>query len=187
MPGECIVFNAKIDNKSNRAVKRMSVSLLQQIRFHATTKSRTVCRTVASIQYPGEIEPKGFKEWNNSVLAIPPVCSSFNGTCRIIEVNYIVQFNFDVSGPSISTDLNIPIVIGTIPLGSNIRPVAPISPVGGGEASAPPPYSYEACMFGPNPVPEEVGKGEIVESDIDSYKPFYPYYKDFSLDSQNKY
>jgi hypothetical protein len=48
----------------------------------------------------------------------------------------------------------------------------------------PAPPSYEACMFpiSNGQIPDDVEtKGEVVESDSNTFKPFYPYYKDFSI------
>lgn len=179
VPGEAIVFNVAIDNKSNREVKEMTVNLIQVIKFHATRKSRTCTRNVASIQFPKRIAERSMEKWDNSVLVIPPVCSSSNMTCRIIEVSYMVTFNFDASGVAVSTDITIPIVIGTIPMAIQANQMQPQLP-----------FTYEADMFGPNTVqmPSEndagADKGEMYESDANTFKPFYPYYKDYSINNK---
>jgi hypothetical protein len=171
--GECIVFNATVDNRSSREIKSCTVNLIQHLVFHATTKSKRCTRTVALIKYPKKINAKTTETWSDSVLTIPPVCSSSNGTCRIIEVIYSVVFNFDASGMAISTDVSIPITIGTIPLqDSNNQTQHNL------------PYSFEASHFGAesNQMPPEFEqKGEVFESDANSFKPYYPYYKDFSI------
>ncbi|CAF0904985.1 unnamed protein product [Brachionus calyciflorus] len=180
VPGEAIVFNATMDNKSSREIKEMSVNLIQVMRFHATRKTRTCVRNVAQIKFPKHVDERTVETWQNSVLVIPPVCSSSNGTCRIIEVGYKVVFNFDASGIAVSKDLDIPIVIGTIPL--SLQPSMPAPNI---------PFTYEGCIFGPNPVDfgNEISggnnKGETIESDLNTYKPFYPFYKDFSLNNRN--
>ena len=150
----------------------MTVSLIQRLKFNATNKSRFDKRTVASIDYPSTINGKTYEEWNNSVLSIPPVCSSSNGSCRIIEVSYIINFNLNPSGLSSSKDFSIPIVIGTIPLRINMP-----------EATAPYPYSYQESMFELDPMkdnPDDEHKGEYLENDSNSYKPLYPVYQDLS-------
>lgn len=187
MPGEGIVFNASIDNKSGRTIREMTVRLLQNLRFHATTKSKSCTRTVAAIQFPGKIGPRSQDTWNSSVLTIPPVCSSSNGTCRIIEVSYLVEMSFDTSGIAISKDLRIPIIIGTVPLTAKATQDAYPLLDGDEEAAAP---SYEECLFSASassrPRPKDhmpadyEAKGELVESDQATFKPYYPYYRNMT-------
>lgn len=153
----------------------MQVDLIQQIRFHATCKSRTCTRHVASIRYPGKIASRQQENWSNIAIVVPPVSSSSNGTCRIIEVNYAINLNFDASGMAISQDSTIPVVVGTIPLMNSGMPVPTNLPL-----------SYQVSIFDPTPnqemAPDYETKGEVVESDAHSFRPYYPYYTDFSLD-----
>jgi hypothetical protein len=174
VPGEGILFNVNLDNKSNRTIDEMTVNLKQNIRFYATTKSKSCIRNVGAIRFPRKIPSRFQDTWNDSVLVIPPVCSTSNGTCGIIEVSYSIVFNFDTSGIAISKDLVIPIVVGTIPLKLSEN----------NHYDMPAPPSYEACMFpiSNGQIPDDVEtKGEVVESDSNTFKPFYPYYKDFSI------
>lgn len=157
----------------------MQVDLVQQIRFHATTKSRTCRRHVATVRFPGKIAARQQENWENISLVVPPVCSSWNGTCRIIEVNYAINLNFDASGLAVSKDMTIPIVIGTIPLMNMGMPVPTSLPL-----------TYQASIFDPSPnqemPPDYETKGEMVESDVNSFRPFYPYYKDYSIEQPVK-
>lgn len=177
MPGEAVIFSVIINNRSSREIKTMKVDLIQQIRFHATTKSRTCTRHVASVVYPAKIPPRQQEHWDNIALVVPPVCSSSNGTCRIIEVNYAINLNFDAAGVALSQDLTIPIVIGTIPLMNLGMPVPNNLPL-----------TYQASIFDPTPnqemPPDYETKGEVVESDANSFRPHYPYFKDYSIDSK---
>ncbi|RNA22081.1 Arrestin domain-containing 3, partial [Brachionus plicatilis] len=151
---------------------------IQVMRFHARGKSKTSFRNVAVIEYPNRIRERSFENWYNSFLPIPSVCPSSNGTCRIIEISYKIVFNFDASGLSKSKDMEIPIIIGTIPLSSDHETNAPNFP-----------FTYEGCVFGANPVDlsNEIGinnsRGETIESDLNSFKPYYPFYKDFSMNN----
>ena len=173
MPGESLICNADIDNKSSRDIKEMSVSLVQNIRFIATTKSKIVRRVVSNIMFPNMVKEKSFQDWNNIILPIPSICSTSNGVSKIIEVNYFVIFNFDTSGIAVSKDLTIPITIGTIPLRDDVNSVP----------STPLPYSFERCMFGPNTnlSQQEEIKGEYYENDSNTYIPLYPIYNDYSI------
>ena len=173
VPGEGIVFYVKIDNRSNRDVKRISVTLIQQIKFYATKKSKIERRQVASFCFPKVVNKRSFEEWGDSVLAIPSVCPTSNGFCKIIDISYFILLSFDTSGPSLSADLNIPIIIGTTPL--RVRSETPNS-------SDPPPYSYEASDFDSNSIRisnDDGNNGELVESDLGSYRPIYPFFKDY--------
>lgn len=159
----------------------MSVSLIQQIRFIATWKTKIDKRVISKVIFPSIVNERSFQDWNNIVLPIPAVCSTSNGISKIIEVNYMAVFNFNPSGMSVSKDLIIPIVIGTIPFRENYG----VS-LGNDDSSAPPPYSYEGCMFGPNTTKlsnEDDEKGEYYENDSNTYRPLYPVYKDFSMDN----
>lgn len=177
VPGESILFNAEIDNRSNRELDSIKVKLVQDLKFHATTKSRTSQRNVAEVVYSNVIRPCSIESWNKGTLVIPPVCPSSNGACKIIEISYSVVFVFGASN-SIDSNLAIPIYIGTIPLrqlentSNNTSSAYPSAP------------SYQECMFGANPNQEfDSGfqKGELIESDLSTFKPFYPYYKDYSI------
>lgn len=188
MPGEAIVFSVMIDNRSSREIKSMQVDLNQIIVFHATTKSRRVARHVASVRFPGKVGARNQEHWENIALLVPPVCSSSNGTCRIIDLKYELNLNFDASGVAVSKSLIIPVVIGTVPLSSPMsRPATLSLPASLPDQFGQPPPSYQASIFEPTPnqemPPDYDTKGELVESDHNSFRPHYPYYKDFSISS----
>ena len=169
MPGERIAFSGSIDNKSNDQVETVTVSVMQDITFHSTEKSKTCRRLVSSMRLPLVVASKSFQSFKDSII-IPAVCQSWNGTCRIIVVQYLISMELSTGTFSTNTEIPIPITIGTIPLWDAARTdTAP---------SAPP--SYEACMFGPNPDNTEI-KGDIIESDAQTFAPSYPVYKDFSI------
>ena len=177
VPGEAIIFNAHIDNKSDRELSNLRVKLIQNLRFQASGRFKSTQRNVAEIVYNKTIRPNSIETWNRGHLVIPPVCPSSNGACKIIDICYSVVFVFGAS-TSIDSDLNIPIYIGTIPLRqdeNNSNNPSVIMP------SAP---SYQECMFGVNPNKQfdnNIEKGEVIESDQGQFKPFYPYYKDYSI------
>ena len=168
-------FKVEIDNKSSREIKEMSVNIIQRIYFHSTCKTKTCVRNMAQVKYPKRIPEKTREVWSLGII-IPPVCASSNGTCKIIHVTYIILFNFDPSGLAVSKDLGIPLTIGTIPLrnqSNNMQPDQLMPSL---------PSSFQACMFGNENSAnfEPASKGEIVESNSSSFKPMYPFYKDFS-------
>ena len=173
MPGESIICNADIDNKSSRDIEEMSVSLVQNIRFIATKNSKNERRFLSNVKKNVMVKKKSFQDWNNIILPIPSICSNSNGVSKIIEVDYFVYFSFDTSGIAVSKDLVIPIEIGTIPLRDDVN----------SDPSTPLPYSFERCMFGPNTnfSQQEEIKGEYYDNDSNTYIPLYPIYKDYSI------
>jgi hypothetical protein len=75
--------------------------------------------------------------------------------------------NFDPSGLSMSTDLQIPIVIGTIPLREQQQ-----------NSSLSQQFRYMTSVFKENFEYQEDLTGEIIESG-QNFTPIYPYYNDF--------
>jgi hypothetical protein len=107
-------------------------------------------------------------EWTNreTLLTIPPVVSSSNGLCKIIQINYYLNLNFNPSGLSMSTDLQIPVVIGTIPLKDQTQ-----------SNSLSQQFQYMASIFKENFDYQEDLKGEVIESG-QNFTPVYPFYND---------
>ena len=112
MPGERITYSVSIDNASSREINPVKVSLVEFITFHATTKSKTSSRTLAIISNQKRINSKQNYLWNDASFVIPPVCSSSNGLCRIIDIKYFVALQIDPSGMAFNLNLNIPVTIG---------------------------------------------------------------------------
>jgi len=170
----------------------VKVTLRQNIKFHATTKTKTTYRDVSVSKYPNKISPRSIENWNNVTIQIPPIVSSSNGTCRIINVSYTIILNFDASGVAISKDVPIPITIGTIPLydsNPNTNQILMIQANNNNQSNnfngVPPPPTYQECMFDRDtssslkPDEHEL-KGEILQSDANIFKPIYPYYPNMS-------
>ena len=151
----------------------MTLKFVQTIVFQATTKSKTCTRNILQIKSPNKTGPRSFETWNGE-CPVPAVVATSNGSCRIINVRYDLVLNVNPSGLTMSTNLNIPIVVGTIPL---LEPAQ-----NGGIGFEPPPPSYQSCSFGPSAPPmmpqpgDESKKGEMIENNQDSFVPLYPYY-----------
>jgi hypothetical protein len=121
------------------------------------------------------------QDWNGSYRV--PATAPTLADCRILKISYFFHLVIDASGTvSHANDLSMPITVGTIPLqkvsvsGSKQKSVAVELPneseytfeVDNTEYDDPlPPYTYETA-------------GEAMQSDLDYYKPFYVFYKDFS-------
>lgn len=138
--------------------------------FKASSKTKTCSRDVATIEHTSSVASNSHEDWNNIKLLIPPVCSSTINPELIIEIKYELVLNFDASGSHVSKSLRIPIVIGTIPLTE-------------ADIGTPPSYgllSYQASVFDPESgsIAETNSiKGDVLESDSKTFKPYYPYYE----------
>lgn len=182
VPGEQIIFSVYVDNQSKKAINQMKISLIQISRFHARSKSKTVRITSISLPLPYQVESGSQQNFRDLTLVIPPVCSSSNGACRIIDVSYVLNLNYGRSGMSINADIDIPIIIGTIPSGENFIGTN----IDSQQASAPQlPYTFEISPpYDPSapPMYEEVAhKGEMYTNDHDTFQPSYPYYRNLSI------
>jgi hypothetical protein len=92
-----------LDNKSEKEIKEMSVSLKQKLKFYASSgQTKEETRSLTSVKYPQKISKRSLENWNNIALQVPVTVSTSNGFCRIIEVSYKVVLNFDASGVAIS-------------------------------------------------------------------------------------
>lgn len=174
VPGEIIVSNVNIDNRSNREVKKITLKLVQELNFTGssrelivkTTKVRKCFRNIVEMNFTQIVPPKTNQNLEgNTRIIIPSIAASSNGISKIIVINYLLVFTFKCSG-SLSKDISIPITIGTIPFETTYIP------------------SYEECFNEITPEIAEPVKGEIIESDLSTFKPLYPYYKDFSLETK---
>ncbi|XP_059347595.1 LOW QUALITY PROTEIN: arrestin domain-containing protein 3-like [Ammospiza nelsoni] len=111
-PGESIQIFAEIENCSSRMVVPKA-TIYQTQAFYAKGKMKEVRQLVANLR--GESLSSGKTEtWNGKQLKIPPVCPSILD-CSIIHVEYSLMVYVDIPG-AVDLFLNLPLVIGTIPL-----------------------------------------------------------------------
>ncbi|GFN74123.1 hypothetical protein PoB_000062900 [Plakobranchus ocellatus] len=151
VPGEAIKLFAEISNGANRSMDKSYVELKMIVTFHATSKSRTVPRSVAVLTRPG-IPGNSEDVWSGEELVIPPLPPSFLVGCSIIDIHYIVQLNVDPSGPALDLEIPLEVLIGTIPLTSVVQQFPPMPPVGfGGNSAWPTAPPVEPGMAPPTP------------------------------------
>ena len=144
-------------------------------------------REVASTMYVGRISPNEHLNWEDGKVIVPPLCpSSSNKSCGNIEVKYSLRLGY-ITGNDMSRDdeLSIPIVIGTIPLDNLVNNDVKCQP------SAPPQPETSLFTFEPNLFREvsnfkemsynNESKEETLDSDYNSYRPLYPYFRDFEI------
>lgn len=111
-PGESIQIFAEIENCSSRMVVPKA-AIYQTQAFYAKGKMKEVKQLVANLR--GESLSSGKTEtWNGKLLKIPPVSPSILD-CSIIRVEYSLMVYVDIPG-AVDLFLNLPLVIGTIPL-----------------------------------------------------------------------
>ncbi|NXC68982.1 ARRD3 protein, partial [Anhinga rufa] len=111
-PGESIQIFAEIENCSSRVVVPKA-AIYQTQAFYAKGKMKEVKQLVANLR--GESLSSGKTEtWNGKQLKIPPVSPSILD-CTIIRVEYSLMVYVDIPG-AMDLFLNLPLVIGTIPL-----------------------------------------------------------------------
>ncbi|XP_065718028.1 arrestin domain-containing protein 3-like isoform X2 [Patagioenas fasciata] len=110
--GESIQIFAEIENCSSRMVVPKA-TIYQTQAFYAKGKMKQVKQLVANLC--GESLSAGKTEtWNGKQLKIPPVSPSILD-CSIIRVEYSLMVYVDIPG-AMDLFLNLPLVIGTIPL-----------------------------------------------------------------------
>lgn len=119
-------------------------------------------------------------KWSNAEFKIPTVCPSLLETCRIIKLGYKLTLVVNARELSMHKRLEIPIVIGTVPLKDSSKSL-----------SANIRY-YKSVVQRKRKNEEDEGEQEYEEkiriNDDDNdedFKPKYPYYKIFSLDNYN--
>ena len=116
-PGETIVIDLHIMNKTKKKIEAPIVSIIRQIRLNATYKSKTENSTIATIKMSKEVEAKTYVSFSEINLAIPLVCPSSLNYSRVIEVIYFLNVNINASGlVTAQGDIQMPIIIGTIPI-----------------------------------------------------------------------
>jgi hypothetical protein len=148
------------------------IKLIQRIKFFTSTKTRNATQNIAIIRFPKRIKARTNENWSNAAIIIPPTCPTSFEASRLIEIKYIVLLKIILSGATklSKITLSIPITIGTIPIindASSIKHECTYEP-----------FSAEPCL---TEMPSNKDfKGEFIESDMNCFKPLYPFYKDIS-------
>lgn len=138
----------------------MKVSLIQVIKLKASGKQKTFMRAVGLLKNAKIVHKLSSTSWV-SKLYVPPICASSTGLSKIIDISYLALFNY-VTEDSDAVFLKIPVVVGTIPMNDEIKFK----------------YSYEISLFDASNIRSTSDlKGEIIENDKSTFKPYYPFYK----------
>ncbi|XP_046560887.1 LOW QUALITY PROTEIN: arrestin domain-containing protein 3-like [Haliotis rubra] len=170
VPGESIPIKAEVTNHSNR--KKMTRSYASRLEISH-----------------GEILPGDSDVWNGDLLRVPPVPPSELQGCRIIEINYFVQFCVSPAGPAFKLEIPLGVTIGSIPLRATLQQYGfapPSQGLGhperyqeGAHATAPPeeimpPPSYAESVFGTVNIKDDADT-DFTKGDM-NYAPVYTYY-----------
>jgi len=114
VPAQNIPFIAKIHNRSSRKVQ-VRVVLTQQTVFHAdkqVKKTNTLIKGVAK----GDVGPNQQIKWEDELKNIPPIApTKLGGGCKNIDVKYMLTLVAQPSGPGVSLEVPVEVIIGTIP------------------------------------------------------------------------
>lgn len=168
VPGEGIVFDIAINNRTNKVINCMNVSLVQKIKLRANFKLKTSFKTIENFRFPSTVQLKSVVNWKNSVLIIPPTCPTSNGNSKIIDISYLVLLDFCIPGPHLVKEMAIPITIGSVPLRMQENQIQQAT------------IDYEEYKYGPFPEKKSFNifhYEDLIEIENEKFKPLYPYLK----------
>lgn len=114
--GESITFTANLQNGSGRRV-RIRALLSQTVLFTAQGSHRTSSTTVSNIAFSDFIEGGRTQQWSPEQIQIPVGTQTSITTCRIITISHSLSVSVIIPW-SINLSVNVPLVIGNVPLQS---------------------------------------------------------------------
>ncbi|XP_025115959.1 arrestin domain-containing protein 17-like [Pomacea canaliculata] len=189
VPGEPMMFEISIENKSTSSLCGLSIQLIQTVRYtgysnsvfsSGNAKYHDKVNAWVLYEIDEDIEAQKTFTLHNYAL-IPAVAPSLLEGCNIISTMYQVSLRVPVGWNS--TDLSVAVTIGTVPLYDANRLSNVAAPPQRMSIIDPPP-SYEECVFGRM----TTQSGENADIDADEEQPVrqrrrefrrmpsYPYY-----------
>lgn len=198
VPGEAIQINAELINHSNRNCE-IWMELVQSIRYITARKTRTV-NTVVQKTTARTVGKGDSDYWRGEQITVPPLPSTGLHGCNIIDITYFWVLVCDPSGPAINLRVNIPIIIGGIPLVSAAQLYGNVNPMNTGTSSFPSPFQVFPENV-PQPVYASFSTGNNLQNpgqadntvapsgdnqQDDTFTPQYPYYNWNSYDTTFK-
>ncbi|XP_072051575.1 uncharacterized protein [Amphiura filiformis] len=127
VPGENILVNGMVENNSNREILKITVKLVQVVHclaygdYHDIGTPQTE-KKVMSEQIKDGCEENSTASFEGFLFI--PCCPPLLKGCNLIELEYYVEVEADVSGTPFDLELKLPITIGTVPLESLYYSVA---------------------------------------------------------------
>ena len=129
--GEEIPITVEVKNLSNKQLSATKACIYQDVTFRATNGSRLGTKVVSTIiqeAQGGPIKAKSYKSWEGNPFSIPVIPTTGIGICKIITVNYRLEFIVSTSGIGSYLKVSLPIVVGNIPIRRNTGEKFPILP-----------------------------------------------------------
>ncbi len=116
-PNERINLSAKIDNESRLTVTMITAKLYKTISYFAEEKLKMNTSFVNSVVSHVHIVPKEAFIWNGTYLIIPAkLPPSGLKYCNSIDIDYWLEVKFYPGTWYTSLVMNVPIIIGNVPL-----------------------------------------------------------------------
>ena len=125
--GQTIPLTIECDNASNVHVNTIKLTLRKLISFHTHTPRRVTKQeqaVIATLAF-GPVEPGKSNTWRQT-MEIPPLPPSNLVNCGIIDLDYDLYVEAEVTGMHTNLSGIIPITLGTVPL-ANFQPPVPVS------------------------------------------------------------
>ena len=185
VPGEFMMLNIVLENGSNRDLTGPKVEFYSKLRLHASCKSKTITRLVYLLNLDKQVSARSTEKFDKIQIPLPQLCPTSMNMCKILDVSYFLSVRLDISLSSISMDLNLPIVIGTIPIRDNhnvlLMPSTPsiITPHGieNEESSK---FTFDETHSEAETDTTLVDMSPKSPEPVDGhFKPHYPFYKHF--------
>nr|KAG5707491.1 hypothetical protein BaRGS_011995 [Batillaria attramentaria] len=153
VPGEPMMFEISIENKSTSSLVGMGITLIQTVKYTGYSDSvfssgnpKYHEKVNAWVLYEIEEEIEAQKTFTlHNYALLPAVAPSLLEGCNIISTMYQVSLRIPVGWST--TDLTIEITVGTVPLREPDHLSPYVSPPQRMSMIDPPP-SYEECVFG---------------------------------------
>ena len=123
--GEMVQFNIEVENLSNRDMDGMFLVLKKSVTYNGwymgETGDKTEEREVERLDREENIRPRSTDHWRGTVKLpdLPP--TGLGGSCKIIDLQYSLELHVDPAGPSFDLVVNLPIMVGTVPVKESQR------------------------------------------------------------------
>ena len=114
--GEIILCDVQVKNETTLVIPAPTLYLCQQLVLNSTQKMKTVSRVASSVTLPWPVSKSNTENYPNVELVIPSVPPSTLNESRVILIGYYISLNLTSGDPTQTSDLRIPITIGTVPM-----------------------------------------------------------------------
>lgn len=182
--GEWINIKGKINNRSRRNIRKISIKIIQVVTYVAQSSTRETRTTLAKEYGPG-LRRAQLLNLSGVKLQIPPVPPT-ELTCPVLQIKYAAVIVVHMGWHTPDLRVYAPFTVGTVPvdsppLYSSLKPAATSPSSSQRSDNETPPPSYEA----PPPSYEEALGIEFDGRDVDDdentmgvvpYRPRYTFY-----------